>query len=183
VLISGRKCGNITYVLGNGPEATAGAWTDYYSARTQKASEYLSYAYKCYQNPDAPKSKECEIYTKGILPYTKNASASCPFDDAMCILPRGNLILDTGYLDSLHYLGLNSGPRFQLRLERHCAPLDQRNHTDVVTDESDPSIQWMRYFYGANLDGKPYSYRLRLNDSKTPLNPDDLMIGADYTIT
>jgi hypothetical protein len=173
----------MTYVLGTGPEATAGAWTDYYSARTQKASEYLSYAYKCYQNPDAPKSKECEIYTKGILPYTKNASASCPFDDAMCILPRGNLILDTGYLDSLHYLGLNSGPRFQLRLERHCAPLDQRNHTDVVTDESDPSIQWMRYFYGANLDGKPYSYRLRLNDSKTPLNPDDLMIGADYTIT
>jgi hypothetical protein len=92
-------------------------------------------------------------------------------------------MLDTGYLDSLYYLGLNSGPRFQMRLERHCAPLDQRNYTDVVTDESDPSIQWMRYFYGASLDGRPYSYRLHFNASKTPLNADDLMIGEDYTIT
>lgn len=105
----------------------------------------------------------------------------------MCALPQGNLLLDTGLLDSHDYLGLNSGPRFQFQLTRHCGPLQTKNFTDIYTDKSDPSIQYMRYYYGKAFDGSgstPYSYKLRLNNNtKSPSDINELMTGEDYTIT
>jgi hypothetical protein len=120
------------------------------------------------------------------LPYTKSSNASCPFGDKLCVLAQGNLLLDTGYLDSHEYLGLNSGPRFQFQLKRQCAPLQTKNFTDVYTDQVDPSIQWMRYYYGEAFDGNSptnYTYKLRFNNTKPPTDLNELMIGEDYTIS
>lgn len=159
-------------------------WTDYYSSRTQKASQALGYAYNCYQNQSTSKTRDCNVYTKTALAYTKDTNAGCPFDGQMCLKPDGNLLLDSGMLDSHDDFGLNSGPRFQFHVSRQCAPVATKNFTDIFI-EADGS-QWMRYKYGrsSNLTGsQDFVYKLPYNSTKRPVEYQELMTGPDYTIT
>ncbi|KAF2127586.1 hypothetical protein P153DRAFT_387328 [Dothidotthia symphoricarpi CBS 119687] len=184
VLLSGSNCGNMTHTQVSDTGAAANIWTEYFSSLNQKASEYLTYAHKCYQNQTGSVSKDCGIYVKASLPYTKDASAGCPFDAEMCTLPQGNLILDSGYLDSYKDFGLNSGPQFLFRLKRHCAPLETDGYSEAFTDQSDPPLQWMRYYYGTSLGGlQPYTYRIRTNVTEPTIDVDALFSEADYKIT
>ncbi|KAH7337348.1 hypothetical protein BKA66DRAFT_544411 [Pyrenochaeta sp. MPI-SDFR-AT-0127] len=187
VLLTGKHCGNLTQTWSEDIEWKAKAWTEYFSAQSQKASEYLTYVNRCYKSPGASLSDECKIYAKPSLPYTTDRNATCPFDPEVCTLPRGNLLLDTGYLDSYEYLGLNDGPRFQFQLRRHCAPLKTQGYTTTVPDETNPATSWLEYNYGASSNGilpVPYTYRLRpKNSTDVVLSWDDLLLGDDYRIS
>jgi hypothetical protein len=52
-------------------------------------------------------------------------NAPCPFPHKLCKSTYGNLFLDTGYLNSNEYFGINTPPeeRFYFRNPLHCAPL------------------------------------------------------------
>lgn len=183
VLISGRNCGNMSTTLPDNQTEVAAIQSNFYLASTQKASEYLSYAYKCYHS-EANALQGCTTYTQPRLPYTSDTTAACPFDPKICRLTEQNVELDTGYLDGHEHFGLNSGPKFQFRLARRCAPLQTENYTEVFEDPSDAQRRWLRYYYGRSRDGKrPYSHCLRMNTT-LPLNAEmDLLIGEDYRIT
>lgn len=93
---------------------------------SRKLWEDDSYATKCYYGS---KATGCEQYVQPALPYTVDRHAPCPFATEICKLSSGNLLLDTGSLDSVKHLGLNQGPRFTLRIQTHCAPLVVNGHT------------------------------------------------------
>jgi hypothetical protein len=179
VLISGRNCGSIASKLPTNKDEMAAIESQIYLDNTQKASEYLKYAYKCYRAP-----RNCSTFVRPTLPYSKNLSAACPFDSKICRLSQNNLHLDTGYLDGHKHFGLNGGPQFSLRLARQCAPLETNNYTKVHQDNTQTPARWMQYYYGKSKDGqRPYSYSLRMNTSRVPTEEIDLLVGEDYRIT
>lgn len=161
----------------------AQTYTTYYSTLSQKASEYMSYAHRCYRNTTKEISEGCKTYVRSTLPYTKDANASCPFDTEMCLVPQRNILLDTGYLDSIEFLGINNGPRFDFRLKRHCAPLRTQGY--ALPSTADSASQWMEYHYGPSLvDGllRPYSHRIRLREPTSVYDLEDLRISDGYRV-
>jgi hypothetical protein len=186
VLIAGRNCGNMSTQNPTDPDEMSQSESESYFAAAQKSSEYLSYAFNCYRSRRKSSShvNGCSTYTQPTLPYTTNNNAACPFHPNICRMANDNIFLDTGYLDSYKYLGLNKGPRFSIRLSRHCAPLETDNYTKVHIDDAEPSVRWLRYYYGKSEDGqRPYSYSLRMNTSLPPKEDTDLLVGEDYRIT
>jgi len=115
--------------------------------RQRRIIEHLVTALQCYQSPGGNHPR-CHTFTKTKLPYTVETNATCPFDDKICRLTSGNVLLDTGRLDSLDDFGINSGPRFQFRMQRHCAPLVTKGFSTVYTDPDQPADKFMRYTYG-----------------------------------
>jgi hypothetical protein len=184
VLISGRNCGSIASKLPTNKDEMAAIESQIYLDNTQKASEYLKYAYKCYRAQGARGTRNCNTFVRPTLPYSKNLRAACPFDSKICRLAENNLHLDTGYLDGHKHFGLNGGPQFSLRLARQCAPLETNNYTKVNQDNTQTPARWMQYYYGKSKDGqRPYSYSLRMNTSRVPTEETDLLVGEDYRIT
>lgn len=78
------------------------------------------------------------------LPYNAETNAPCPFDAILCKNSTGNLVMDTGYIESNKDLGINGGPRFNLRQERQCAPLVTDGYKRNVTEEERSIV---RYYY------------------------------------
>lgn len=166
-----------------GVEIQAKAWTEYYSALTQRSSQYLSYAYRCYRNQTEVIPADCNLYTLPTLPYSVDTNAACPFNASICKMAQGNILFDSGYLDSYEHLGLNDGPRFGLRLKRQCAPLVTEGYMQTDNNTSNPTVQ---YSYGPSRSAN----KTRLFTHALPLQPkgdlhenEDLLFGEDYTIT
>ncbi len=68
-----------------------------------------NYARQCYTSASVGVS--CGIYVKKQLPLAVvDTNASCPFDDKLCKNVAGNLLIDTGMLDSHDDLGRNTPP-------------------------------------------------------------------------
>lgn len=187
VLIAGHHCGNMSGEIPLVTNFSASVWTDFVFARTQRASLYLNYAYNCYQNQPSSNPKDCNTYIKTTLPYTKEFNATCPFDEEICISSKQNLWLDTGLLDSYQHLGLNEGPRFQLRLARHCAPLTTANYTEIYVDEAEPLRPWLRYNYGPvgtnENNATRLGIKLRFEAPRVPASAQELLWGDGYKIT
>ncbi|OCL08920.1 hypothetical protein AOQ84DRAFT_388517 [Glonium stellatum] len=161
VLISGKNCGPLH------PSATDGDGElrvlEPYLA--QRATAHLNYALQCYA--DALNPEDCRQYVKPNLPITLDANASCPFAEEMCKTKSNNLILDTGYLDSHHDLGINAPPkdRFQLRFVHQCAPVVSEGFSAIYNagiyapnNTLVPGLPVMRYYYGNVTFHDPDNY-------------------------
>ncbi|KAI0465764.1 hypothetical protein F4859DRAFT_519793 [Xylaria cf. heliscus] len=146
-LIRSTNCGALYPNFSNG---------NYYSSLPYIAEVFSSaanYAQECYMNND--NTLGCNRYMKPRLSRTVNSEAPCPFSDIICRTKSGNIRLDTGYLDSHEYFGLNS-PQDQRVLWRnvlHCAPLATAGFTEVI-----PSDNATLYYYGTH-DPIPYLYK------------------------
>ncbi|KAF2491600.1 hypothetical protein BU16DRAFT_468495 [Lophium mytilinum] len=162
VLMSGKFCENFTKSEDDIPLL---------SNQAPKLTNYLSYALQCYRRTDQSRSTKCQTFVKPELAYTVDSNASCPFSDEMCVSKYQNLFLDTGYLDSINDLGVNQGPRFLVRSTRHCAPLVTRGYSRLHTDQQNPSLHFMRYYYGRATLSQPagdedqFIYEVQLNTS------------------
>jgi len=172
VLISGQNCGLILSDLN--PNISIESRVFY---QQQKVADYFSYATKCYHNTKVQGTESCNKFTISTLPYTSNKNASCPFAEEMCKSNTGNLLLDSGYLDSLDHLGLIKGPRFAIRYYTHCAPLNTQNFTEVIT-ASNSSQRFLRYKYWTN---NTESFVYQLDKEKPSLEVNDL--NQDYKIS
>ena len=114
----------------------------------RKAAEHLAYASQCYQVEDAARSDSCRTMAIPTLPYKFDGNASCPFAAAMCKQPSGNLLIDTGVLDSYTHFGLNAGPHVTVQVTEHCAPLVTTGFSNSSVDSDRSYVDFTRYYYG-----------------------------------
>ena len=122
-----------------------------------KVSRNFNYALQCYTG--GSDSGNCGTFVKPFIPITVQRNASCPFGERVCQTNNTNLILDTGYLDSLKDLGVNTRQedRFLYRRKYHCAPLK----TDGFREISNEKIgKVARYYYGDRLVSTTLGYNV-----------------------
>lgn len=128
------------------------------------ARENLAQAFRlapaCYTGTQAISSEECPLPGRNLPSWSLSLNGTCPFADPLC---AGNLTvaLDSGLIDSLYDLGINSRPeeRIQYRQTYTCSPLDittfvsQANFTgfDNTPTGIDESLSWTSLFLGQNL--------------------------------
>lgn len=125
--------------------------------QTQQLIDAFSYSSQCYGDQ---KSENCGRYAQPMLPYTVDTNGSCPFATDICKSQSGNILLNSGKIDSVHHLGLNQGPRFTLEFANHCAPVNTKGYTNVTTitnQRSNSSREYMVYNYGTQ-DKESYVY-------------------------
>lgn len=148
---------------------------------SEKAWADFLYASSCYNSKTAV---DCEKFVQSSLPYTSDRNASCPFASELCKMSYGNLLLDTGDLDSVKHLGLNRGPRFTLRYRTHCAPLVTKGYTKVLPQTGTTYRNFTRYDYGMiykPVNGPdPWIYWVEQDDQRR-LKP--LLPGGTYAIS
>jgi hypothetical protein len=137
--------------------------------QAEAASKFLNYGTQCYTNETHIDG--CNLYTKPRLPLTSTRGIACPFGDNICKLDNDNLVLDTGRLDSLEHLGINTAPafRFQLRFVYMCAPLKTQGYMRDYNDSDYGAVK--RYMYGSVRNVRQvnnFTYELPVNHAYLP---------------
>ncbi|KAF2802620.1 uncharacterized protein BDZ99DRAFT_371732, partial [Mytilinidion resinicola] len=147
VLITGsNNSGFLDSNLHRNMDDTAAFLTPYAS---QLIVARANYAQNCYHS--SASAADCQPFVQTSLPFKAIYDAPCPFQHNMCRSQDSSLILDTGLIDSLHDLGLNTPPayRFQIRRVLQCAPVIQEGYTDVRRGSN--GTQFLRFHYGGNV--------------------------------
>ncbi|KAM7200403.1 hypothetical protein V8F20_005380 [Naviculisporaceae sp. PSN 640] len=168
VLIDGTNCGMVTYTV---TRDMAFSKVDLMVTRedSRRRNDAVNYAQQCYDATNK-QSQPSDINSGGVFDCNLlarpnlvsqtgsgpqgasiNTNAPCPFSKGLCQTgdSSGNLLLDTGYIDSHEHLGLNSHKqdRIAMRQRYHCAPLRTEGFEEDVKDEED-GITYTRYNYG-----------------------------------
>jgi hypothetical protein len=155
VLISSPSCG----LPWEGSVSTSDNLLIMHPYTAQLMTSAMSYAQRCYSK--AAKMENCDYLVRPRLSSTITRNASCPFQEHMCLLKNGNIILDTGLVDSHRDLGFNSpvSKRAQFRRVDHCAPLIMDGFTDTYMYQANgQQMPYKRYNYGARLHLKGFNY-------------------------
>jgi hypothetical protein len=159
VLLAGNRCGVLNRVKPNNVTAVYSLFKPYHS---QLVDKFLNYGSRCYLNSSRPVDIDgCNLYNTPQLPLIANMDAPCPFNETICKLKAGNLILDTGRLHSQKHLGINSPPKeqFEMRLRHECAPLVTDGYSEEVETSVGPVVHLN---YGEGSDGaynmRPWTY-------------------------
>lgn len=190
VLLSGTNCGILT-------EENTEAYTyDQYITllapyETQRSIAYSTYALQCYSNTSSLGDPACQYYVKPRMPFTTIRNASCPFAKEICNDAAGNLLLDSGFLDSHHDFGVNAPKkdRFQFRMVNHCAPLVTEGYSSLHDNSNNPTIPVKRYYYGERTlnslgDKGNFTYETQVNFSSLALEGGNSRSAplSDYTL-
>lgn len=114
--------------------------------QSERATKFLNYGMQCYT--DETQTDGCNTYIKPRLNLQSKRGVACPFGDNICKSDNDNLMMDTGFMDSLHDLGINTAAkdRFQLRMVHTCAPLKTEGYTEDYNDTEYGAVK--RYKYG-----------------------------------
>ena len=156
----------------------------------QRAQAAVNYALQCYRNSSSPSSAgNCGTFVKKTLQSTVTRNATCPFSEDICLLKSGNLLIDTGFIDSQDDLGINSQPdgKFLYRTVTQCAPL-VTNGFKRAENVTTPTgvLQMMRYYYGPlrlpiGNQTLSYQYPIKAPLDDVPHNSISSSIG-DYSL-
>lgn len=114
----------------------------------RKAAEHLAYASDCYQTNATARPDSCNVMTIPSVPVQVDSNASCPFAAEICKSTSGNILLDTGVLDSYEHFGLNAGPHVSIRVREHCAPIVTAGYSNSSVDPFRSNINFTSYYYG-----------------------------------
>lgn len=173
VLLKGTRCGTLDQDKGSLLQQlmVLQPWV------ADLASKYLNYGSQCYTN--ATSTDGCNLYIKPRLPLMSTRGIDCPFGEGICKSDNDNLRMDTGYLDSLEDLGINTEPRyrFQLRFVHTCAPIKTQGYTQDIVDPEYGDVK--RYLYGTAQNPRTvlnYTYEVPKNNA---FLPDDNSSSAD----
>ncbi|KAL6708154.1 hypothetical protein ACN47E_003338 [Coniothyrium glycines] len=167
VLLKGTRCGS--YNLSKPEDSVMQQLTILQPFAAEKANRFLNYGMQCYTNETH--TDGCNLYVKPRLPLTSTRGTPCPFGDDICKLDNDNLVMDTGLLDSLDDLGINTAPehRFQLRMVYQCAPLKTQGYTSDYNDSEHGAVK--RYMYGSHWNVRQvnnFTYELPVNGAYLP---------------
>ena len=143
ILITGRDC---DVDLPNKESMDFDQYSTLFLKR--KAAEHLAYASQCYQANDSARPDNCRIMTIPALPIKVDNNASCPFDNKICKQLSGNILLDTGVLDSYEHFGLNAGPHVSVQVTEHCAPIVTAGYSNSSVDPARNNVNFTSYNYG-----------------------------------
>lgn len=143
VLLKGTRCGSYSNKKAN---SVYKQLTLLLPLQAEKATKFLNYGMQCYTNETH--TDGCNLYIKPRLPLVSTRGVPCPFGDNICKLDNDNLVMDTGLLDSLDDLGINTAPanRFQFRMVYTCAPLKTQGYMRDYNDSDYGAVK--RYMYG-----------------------------------
>lgn len=117
------------------------------SFESRRHTRVANYAEQCYSGTNTG-ILDCSRYVvRNISGSSIDYNASCPFGSDICRKNESNIRLDSGYIDSNDYLGLNapSGQRFSLRQVLSCAPLKTAGYNDTTVQYNKTFIS---YNYG-----------------------------------
>ncbi|KAI9146956.1 hypothetical protein HJFPF1_12985 [Paramyrothecium foliicola] len=144
VLIKSPGCGFIDELKFGENASLPNTLGIYQANQIEQAAEY---AQRCYGSSPT----DCNTFVRNSLPVTTISNASCPFEGGICIDDNSNLILDSGLMDSLLDLGLNTPPdlRFQMQYKLQCAPLVTDKYR---TPYKFKGREYVRYQYGDGSD-------------------------------
>ena len=138
-------------------------FNDFERYATRLAVACASYAEECYNTNAAP--QECSIFTKKALSSTVNRNASCPFPggDKICAHLSGNVLIDTGLLNSHADLGMNAEPNDRIAYRRvdACAPLLSDEYTTVqilANRFGTYNMSYLVFSYGNSTEIDPNTY-------------------------
>ncbi|XXH04288.1 hypothetical protein Hte_010702 [Hypoxylon texense] len=155
VLIDGSHCG---YLYGQGP--IKGTW------EINQLTNAANYAQQCYSSSNGSVAGvlDCTLFVTKSLDIIADDSAPCPFNSGICRTDDANLLLDTGYINTVDHLGMNAHPEEAVRIRTtlHCAPLVTEGYTSSRTTST---LNYTRYHYG----------------NRAPTSSDN-GTGIDYTI-
>ena len=181
VLLSGANCA----FVGNNPNMSTWGIT-VGPMRSQAVTAAESYARQCYASTSVPGSAGCSssYVRRRILPAVVDTNASCPFDPRICKTPGGNLLIDTGLLDSLDDFGRNTPATQRLKFRRtlHCAPLATEGYRFHSFDEA-KNQSYTTYNYGPlrNADKSVTTNYTARFPSNSYIDTEDLLQGAGDT--
>ena len=166
VLLKGTRCGAFSKAKAN---SVYKELTLLLPFQAEKATKFLNYGMQCYGNDTH--TDGCNTYLKPRLPLISTRGIHCPFGDNICKLDNDNLMMDTGYLDSLDDLGINTAPknRFQFRMVHQCAPLKTLGYTKDYNDSDYGAVK--RYMYGTVVNVKQtlnWTYEVPVNNAYLP---------------
>jgi hypothetical protein len=167
VLLKGTRCGSTDKDKGTVYKQLTLLLPDH----AERATKFLNYGMQCYTNETHIDG--CNTYIKPRLPLVSTRGIPCPFGDNICKLDNDNLMMDTGILDSLEDLGINTGPkdRFQFRMVHQCAPLKTQGYMRDFNDSDYGAVK--RYMYGkvATVKGGiNFTFEVPLNNAYLPNN-------------
>jgi hypothetical protein len=157
VLLTGANCGPL---LGDDPAVSQEAYlTLFEPLQSKRVNTYSDYALRCYRGDSTQGDEDCNPYIQAKLKTTVDANASCPFSSELCKLQTGNLIVDTGLLDSHTDFGINApkANRFQMRLVHQCAPIVTKGFSEPFK-ANDTDEETLRYYYGDLLSEGGVNY-------------------------
>ncbi|KAI1363845.1 hypothetical protein F5Y08DRAFT_354131 [Xylaria arbuscula] len=131
VLLDGTHCGFLDFAALKTDQLNQ-IFRPWQASTTTNGANYASQVY-------SPGSKtgvlESSVFVQRTLSTRMNNEAPCPFKDSLCRSNSSNLILDTGFIDFSHDLGLNLQPNRGIlyRQVLHCAPLVTEGRTKKTT--------------------------------------------------
>jgi hypothetical protein len=146
------------------------------SREAQSVENAVNYAKQCYSNNTAG-MLDCGRFVKKFIASFVDNEASCPVHEKMCRSNSANIRIDSGYINSHRYLGLNSPieDRILARNVLHCAPIT----TTGFTSRKNTSLgDLTMYHYGSSLEPsgkKDYMFAAESIESQYAfaLSPDD----------
>ncbi|KAH7134893.1 hypothetical protein B0J11DRAFT_147724 [Dendryphion nanum] len=149
-LVRSRNCGPLPSNPGMSlSDISMERTPEYVVAMAQSSIESLNHAVKCYRRENASQIEECRNFAHSRLPYTSDPKATCPFEERVCKSNTNNIQFDTGNLNSMTHLGINSGPIFLFRHKAQCAPLQTEGYSETYNTTDSPSVKFIGYKYGS----------------------------------
>lgn len=160
--------------------------TTSYSFEHDNLARAAKLASKCYNGTEVIPSAECLLSGRRLVPWTIERNATCPFDATLCSGSE-TVMLDSGYVDSLYHLGINSRPedRVSYRQVSTCTPLDireritgfQPGNASLLGEDhrTDPTLQWQSLLLGKSwVTGGDATFSF----SNATINSDARLIGS-----
>lgn len=157
---------------------------DYYSADRKIDLHASSLSPGCYNGTVALNASTCDVPGRQIIPWTMSSS-TCQFDRTIC----GNATavrFDSGLIDSLKHLGINSSPsdRLLTRIETTCQPLNvssrlvfldniegKRVNSTPFTGSSPADMAWGRsvalYLGNSTVSSREETYVIKIPERGT----------------
>ncbi|KAJ3574372.1 hypothetical protein NPX13_g4381 [Xylaria arbuscula] len=158
VLVDSEQCGYFDKRLISDGAAYITAITETSIA----VSDAENYVQQCYSGTSS--HFNCDMYATQQIVGHVDKNAPCPFDSTICLTNDANIRIDSGYINSYTYFGLNAPPEMRIlyRNVLHCAPLVTEGFT---SQESQPSSNDTIYHYGSfpTPEGRN-DYLFRAND-------------------
>jgi hypothetical protein len=107
VLLDGSNCGVLLAgvpLMTTNYEFVLNKFQPYVRSAISSSS---SYATQCYNNNSATSGfLTCSTFASRSLPSFADSNAPCPFNETNCKNQKGNVLIDTGYLDIIEHFGL-----------------------------------------------------------------------------
>ncbi|KAI0546606.1 hypothetical protein F4679DRAFT_587283 [Xylaria curta] len=183
VLLDGTHCGFLDFTTLKTDQITQ--IFDPWQAST--VTNGVNYASQVYSPGSRTGVFDSTVFVQRTLSTKTNNKAPCPFEDYLCRSNSSNLVLDSGFIDIGHDLGLNLQPDQSMLYRQilHCAPLVTEGREKNTTLNGRPN--YTTYSYGgahiiiATKESANYTFTVK--DIESQYIPQSTGASSSYLLT